>query len=136
MAAFLSQLFYYPWLGALVIAAQAWLLGHCLAYLLKTMGFKYGQLARYIPAPAAGGALRRYAYFVPTTMALLAALLFASGYVAIAKRRSLGVSLVVFAMLSAACYYSAGGTYLLFALVCIIYEVMTSSVASWASPTR
>lgn len=126
LAAFLSQLFYYPWLGALVVAVQAWLLGLCLVYLLKAMDFKHGRLARYIPALLLVVLYGRYAYFVPTTMALLAALSFGSGYVAIAKRRSLGVSLVVFGMLSAACYYSAGGAFLLFALVCIIYEVTAS----------
>lgn len=124
LSAFLSQLFYYSWLGALVITIQAWMLGSCSAYLLRVSGFKRWQVIRYVPALLLAILYGRYTYFLPTTMALLVALLCACAYLAIAQRKALGSSLVVFVLLSLACYYGAGGAFLLFALVGVIYELM------------
>jgi MFS family permease len=124
LSAFLSQLFYYSWLGALVITVQAWMLGLCTAYLLRASGFKRWRVIRYVPALLLLVLYGRYTYFLPTTMALLAALLCACAYMAAAQRKALGSSLVSFALLSLVCYYGAGGAFLLFALVCIIYELL------------
>jgi MFS family permease len=126
LSTFLSQLFYYSWLGALVITIQAWMLGLCAAYLLRVSGFKRGQVIRYVPALLLAVLYGRYTYFLPTTMALLAALLCACAYVAVAQRKALGSSLIVFLLLSLACYYGAGGAFLLFALVGVIYELMVA----------
>ena len=38
LAAFLSQLFYYSWLGAIVVGVQAWLLYLCVAHMLRSAG--------------------------------------------------------------------------------------------------
>ncbi|UCD49697.1 MAG: hypothetical protein JSW27_19455 [Phycisphaerales bacterium] len=126
VSAFLSQLFYYSWLGALVITVQAWLLGLCAACVLSVAGFKRGQLMRYVPALLLAVLYGRYTYFLPITMALLVALLCVCAYLATAQRRAKGSSLAVFALLSLVCYYGAAGAFLLFALVCIIYELLLS----------
>ncbi len=126
LSAFLSQLFYYSWLGALVITIQAWMLGSCAAYLLRVSGFKRCQVIRYVPALLLAILYGRYTYFLPTTMALLVALLCACAYLAIAQRKAPGSSMVVFVLLSLACYYGAGGAFLLFALVSVIYELMVA----------
>ncbi len=125
IAAFLSQLFYYPWLGALAIAIQAWLLGLCLAYLWRATGSKDNRYVRYIPALLLAVLYGQYTYFLPTTMALLIALLLACAYVGLAQHRPFGPSLVAFILLSVACYYTTGGAFLLFASACIIYEVIS-----------
>ena len=124
VSAFLSQSFYYSWLGALVIAVQAWLFGLCTAYVLRVAGFRRGQLLRYIPAVLLAVLYGRYAYFVPTTMALLVASLCVCAYLAIAQRQAGGSSLAIFSLLSVLCYYAAAGAALLLALVCIIYELL------------
>jgi len=38
LSALLSQLFYYSWLGALVVTIQAWLICLCIGYLLRIAG--------------------------------------------------------------------------------------------------
>jgi len=123
LSAFLSQLFYYSWLGASVITIQAWMLGRCSAYLLKAVGFKHWPVIRYLPALFLVALYGRYTYFLLTTMALLVALLCACAYVAVAQRKTLGSSLAAFGVLSLACYYGASGAFLLFALVGVIYEL-------------
>ena len=40
LSAFLVQFFYFPWAGALVITAQAWLLSFCFDYLLKATNLR------------------------------------------------------------------------------------------------
>ena len=123
LSALLSQGFYYSWLGALIVTIQAWLLGLCTGYLLKACGFTYGRPVRFAPALLLTVLYGQYTYFVPTTMALLVALLCACVYTAVARRKALIGSLTIFALLSAACYYAAGGAFLLFALIGAIYEL-------------
>ena len=124
LSAFLSQLFYSSWLGALVVTTQAWLLGLCTACLARAASLKRGAAIRYIPALLLAVLHGRYTYFLPTTMALLVALLCACSYVAAARRRTGTIRFAAFALLSLLCYYTAGGAFLLFALVCVIYEAL------------
>jgi hypothetical protein len=126
LSAFLSQLFYFSWLGAMVITMQAWALGRLLAYLLKKMGLKKLHVVTYIPALLLAVVYGRYTYFFPTTMALLCALALASVYMRLAARRARAVSVVSFAGLSLVCYYAAGAGVLLFGLTCAIPELFLS----------
>ncbi len=124
LSAFLSELFYYSWLGALVITMQAWLLGLSVAYLLRAVGGRRWDILHYVPALLVAVLYGRYTYFFPTIMALLIALLSSCAYLAVARGKTKVVGLVTFILLSLPCYYVVAGAFLLFAVVCIIYEGM------------
>ncbi|MEN6337012.1 MAG: DUF6057 family protein, partial [Phycisphaerales bacterium] len=50
LSAFVSQLFYYSWAGAAVIAVQAWAICACTGYLLRKAGLPGARLLRFVPA--------------------------------------------------------------------------------------
>ena len=50
LSAFLAQLFYYSWAGALVITLQAWLICACVDYFLKTINSHHFRWLGFIPA--------------------------------------------------------------------------------------
>ena len=125
LSAFLSQFFYYSWAGALVVTVQAWLLSVCIDYLLKAANLPRIRLICFLLPILLLVLYTRYAYFFATTMALLIALLFACLYLKIALSRTMALSyLSTFLSLSVILYYIAGGAFLLFAVVCAIYELI------------
>jgi MFS family permease len=123
LSAFLSQLFYFSWLGALVITLQAWAFGLVAMYLLGRTGLRRLPVLAYVPALFLLVLYGRYTWFFSTTMALLCALALASGYLHLAGGRTLAVSATIFVSLSLVCYYAAGPAVLLFALTCVIPEL-------------
>lgn len=123
LSAFLSQLFHYSWLGALVITTQAWMLGLCVAYLLRTTTQKALYVVRYAPALLLLIIYGQYRYFFPTTMALLFALAMACLYVRLTRGKTQALAVTFFIALSLVCHYAAGGAFLLFALTCTIHEL-------------
>jgi len=123
--AFLSQLFYYSWAGALVVTMQAWLLSLCIDYLLKATNLMRIRWIRFIPPILLLILYTRYTYHFPTTLAFLTALLLVCLYLKmtlsqIAISRYLGT----FLSLSVILYYLAGGAFLLFAVICALYELL------------
>jgi len=126
ISAFLSQLFYFSWLGALVVTIQAWTLGRLVAYLLRTMGLKRLHVVAYMPALLLLAIYGRYTYFFPTTMALLCALALASVYMRLAIKRPPAIGAASFMGLSLVCYYAAGAAVLLFVPACAIPELLAS----------
>jgi len=152
LSAFLSQLFYYSWAGALVVTVQAWLLSVCIDYLLKAtklpcstailaVSSRAGSpcCIGFIPSILLLVLYTQYAYHFATTLAFLTALLFVCLYLSILRqglrpdektilsRTTIFSSLVIFLSLSVILYYLAGGAMLLFAVVCAIYELLFSS---------
>ncbi|MHC4519200.1 MAG: DUF6057 family protein [Planctomycetota bacterium] len=127
LSAFLSQLFHYSWLGALVITIQAWALGLCVAYLLRATARKALDAVRYIPAPLLLIIYGQYRYFFPTSLSLLFALVLACVYVRLTSRKTQAPALAFFIVLSLVCHYAAGGAFLLFALTCTIRELFLPS---------
>jgi hypothetical protein len=126
VSAFLSQLFYIGWAGALVATLQAWSIGACIGYFLKTIEYRRLCCIRFIPALLLLVIYTQYTYhFIPIT-ALLAALIFVCLYLKLtAKNQRTGrFRMVVFLVLSVILYYLAGAGYLLFALLCAIYEML------------
>jgi len=127
LSAFLSQLFYYSWAGALVVTMQAWLLSACINYLLKTTNSPLIRWIGFIPPILLLILYTQYAYHFATTLAFLTALLFACLYLkATSSRTSVFSSLGTFLFLSVILYYLASGVILLFAVVCAIYELLFS----------
>ena len=126
--ALLSQLFYYSWAGAIVVAVQAWLLSACIEYLLRAANLTRIRLICFIPPILLLVLYTRYAYYFETTTALSIALLSACLYIRMTLSRTTTFSfLSVFLLLSVILYYLAGGAFLLFAVVCAIYELIFRS---------
>jgi len=126
--AFLSQLFYYSWAGALVVTVQAWLLSVCIDYLLKATNLRRIRWIRFIPPILLLILYTRYAYHFATTLAFLTALLFACLYLKMALSQTKIFSyLCTFLSLSVILYYLAGGAFLLFAVLCALYELLFRS---------
>jgi hypothetical protein len=125
-AAFLSQLFYIGWAGAIVATLQAWLICACAGYFIKAINYPRFCWVRYIPPILLLIIYTQYAYHFVTIMALLVALLFLCLYLSMEiKKPGLGwFRKVMFLILSLILYYLAGGAYLLFALLAAIYELL------------
>ncbi len=137
LSAFLSQLVYYSWAGALVVTLQAWLLCLCTGYFFKAINAPRLRCIRFIPPILLLVLYGRYTYHFVTTMALLAALLFVSLYLRLVAKHVSQIrysptrwvssklfDLLVFLVLSVILYALAAGAYLLFAVLCAIYELL------------
>jgi hypothetical protein len=122
LSAFLSQFFYLPWAGALVVTTQAWLICVCTDYFLKLIKASSLRWLRFVPPVLVFITYTKYTYHFVTTTALLASLLFVCLYLKVASDSRLP-RLLVFLVLSVILYAIAGGVYLLFALLCAIYEL-------------
>jgi len=125
-AAFLSQLFYIGWAGALVATLQAWLICLCAGYFIKAINYPSLRWVRFVPPILLLVIYTQYTYRFVTITAFLVALLFVCLYLRIIpKGPRLGwFRVVVFLVLSVILYYIAGGAFLLFALLCAIYEML------------
>jgi len=140
LSALLSQLFYSAWAGALVVTGQAWLLAACTGYLLRSTGVPGARWLRFAPPMLVLAAYNQYAYHFPTTLALLTALLFACLYIAVVSRHPAGarhqekrlksfdgLAVALLLVLSIVVYPVAAGAYLLFGVLCAIYELLVRS---------
>lgn len=122
LSAFLSQFFYYSWAGAIVVTLQAWLICACTDFFLKGVNAGRFRCVRFIPPILLIITYNKYTYYFAPATALLAALLFASIYLGVIKTSKLFIA-AAFLILSLILYYVAGGAYLLFAVLCAIYEL-------------
>jgi hypothetical protein len=128
LSAFLSQLFYYSWVGALVVTVQAWMMYLCLDYLLKAANLLKSNLICFALPILLLVLYSRYTYYFVTTMTFLAALLCVCLYLKLTLSRKKVLSCVtVFLIISVILYYLAGGAFLLFAVLCVIYELFFRS---------
>jgi len=125
LSAFLCQLFYIGWAGALVVTMQAWLIFACIGYILRVMNLSGLRWLRFVTPILMLITYTRYTYHFVTTTAFLAALLFLCLYLRAARLliSSLG-RLLVFLVLSVVLYYVAAGAYLLLVTLCAIYELL------------
>jgi hypothetical protein len=128
LSAFLSQLFYYSWAGALVVTVQAWLLSVCIDYLLRAVSLPRIRWIRFIPPILLLVLYTRYAYHFPTILAFLTAMLLVCLYLKMTFSQTAILGCIgTFLSLSIILYYLAGGAFLLFAVVCAIYELLFRS---------
>lgn len=125
VSAFLAQFFYYSWAGAIIVTLQVWLISVCTEYILKAIGASRLRWVRFVPAILLLVTYTEYTYYFDSAAALLAALLFVCLYLRTALKDSLFNS-AVYVFLSAIVYTIAGGAYLLFAVLCVIYELFFS----------
>jgi hypothetical protein len=125
ISAFLSQLFYIGWAGALVVTIQAWSMYACVDYILKALNLSVLRILRFVPVVILLIIYTQYTYHFYTTMAFLTAVSFLCLY--IEKTRFLVSDygrLIVLLVMSVILYYVVGGAYLLFALLGALYELL------------
>jgi hypothetical protein len=128
ISAFLSQFFYYSWAGALVVTIQAWLMCLCLEYLLKAADSSKSHLICFSLPILLLVIYTQYTYYFLTTTAFLTALLTVCLYLKTTLSfNKIFNSIIVYLILSAILYYIAGGAFLLFAILCSIYELIFRS---------
>ena len=121
-SAFLSPLFVYGWLGALVVTLLTLVI--CLAtrqFLLAVAGVG-GRVLFLIPALLVLLVLGQYCHPVELCVGLCVALVFANVYVRIGGSHLL-VRLALFAIASLLVYYLAAGLYVVFACLCGFFEL-------------
>lgn len=121
VSAFLCQLFYFRWLGALVLMLVAWVLCAATRVVLGSTGGGRLHALHLGPAVLLLLLYGRYANPLPTALALCAAMLSACAYVRTPLRGSLA-RLGVFLALGGALCYVAAGAVLVYAVVCGILE--------------
>jgi len=123
LAAFLAQFWYYSWAGAIVVTAVAWLICVCTGFFFRAVNAPTLRWVRFVPPVLLLILYTQYTFHFVTTVALLAALGFVCLYLKITPKNKSG-AFVVFMVLSVVLYYLAGGAYLLFAVLCAIYELL------------
>lgn len=124
LSAFLSQFLYYSWAGAFILTLHAWLIYMCTGTFVKALDSPRLDWIRFAPPILLLIIYSQYTYHFVTTVALLTALLFVCLYLRITLKRKELPRLAVFLVLSVILYYLAGGAYLLFAVLCVIYELL------------
>jgi hypothetical protein len=125
ISSLLSQFFYIDWAGALIVTLQAWLICLCFDYFLKVIAALRLRWLRFVPPILLLIAYTRYAYHFITMTAFLVSLFSACLYLKVAPNNNLR-RFIVFLALSLVTYPIAGGAYLLFAVLCAIYELFFS----------
>jgi len=125
LAAFVSQLFYYSWLGAFAITVQAALMSLCIETIANAIHSTHVRGIRFLPPILLLVLYTQYTYFLETTLALLTVLLTTCLYVKAALSRTKNFKCVgVFLILSVMVYYLSGGAFLLFVVLCAMVELM------------
>ncbi len=122
LSALLSQCYYYPWAGALIITTVAALLGLTTNTFMTAVVGARVPVVRFVPGILVLILCSHYSHQLSMLVALLVALLAVCVYVRTAHRSS-AVRLAVFLALSGPLYYLAGGAYLLYPLLCAVFEL-------------
>jgi len=122
ISAFLSQFLYYPWAGAFVVTLQAWLIFICTGCFFKAINAPRLSWLRFVHPLLLLITYSQYTFYFLTTMALLAALFCVCLYLRTTSNNK-PFLLAIFLTLSVILYTIAGGAYLLFAAICVIYEL-------------
>ncbi len=123
LAAFLSQLYYWSWLGSLIITLLAGLLCLATCGVFQALGSTRVRALHFVPAIFLLLLYSRYGHLLAAVLALLAALLFVNIYARSAPQPT-WLRLAAFLLLSAAVYYLAAGACLVFAALCGMLELL------------
>jgi hypothetical protein len=123
LSAFLAQSFYYSWLGAAVMTGQAWVLFRCTDYAMKTFGAPHLRGLRFLGPLLLLAVYSQYGFPFLTTMDLLAALLGLCLYWKLGSA-SVARAIGLFLSLCLLLYVAAGGSSLVFVVLCGLYELL------------
>ena len=130
-SAALAQLFYFSPAGAAVVTIQAWLLTLTTGYYLKAIKASPLRPLRFVPPILLLLIYSQYVYHFTTIMHLLTALAFVALYLTIVTKTK-HFHYLAYIILSSILYYIAGAVFLLFALLCIIYELFFNRRSTFA----
>ena len=122
--AFLSQLYYFSWAGALLITFLAWLLYFETSVLIKWIcSVKSVRIVHFIPSMMLLSMHSRYHHSLAVTLGMILMLGFLILYIRISRVRPL-FSLIFYLILAGMVHYLAGGHFLFFALLCSLIELV------------
>jgi len=121
LTAFLAQLWYISWAGALVATLTAWLIFVFTDKIFKLINLTYLHLISYAGPILLLSIYTRYVYHFDTAVSLLISLGFVVLYLKITSEQQ-PRRLSVFLVLSVILYYLGGRSYPLFAISCGILE--------------
>lgn len=119
---FLSQLYYFSWLGAAIITAVALLLYFAAKILVKSSVGARSKLISYVPVVILLMIYNRYDNQMISFITFLAALWFTVAYVKVEARKSYAC-VIVFLIMFSLLYYIAGGACFIFAVLVTVYEI-------------
>jgi len=122
-SAFLSQYYYYSWVGALIIVAVAWQITRCTAALIKHAGGGASAIHTCLPAILLVIPYNRYDHPLEMVLALLTGLWFFLAYKRLPLRDAAG-SGGLFTIMFALAYYLAAGGELLLALLALTDAIL------------
>ncbi|NOR16051.1 MAG: hypothetical protein GQ544_10115, partial [Candidatus Aminicenantes bacterium] len=122
ISGFLSQFYYIPWAGALIITVVAWALSLCLGRLLLQVTGNRSRLLRYVPALLVFMLSNQYEHVLAMALALLVALFSAFGFVRLARPQGKAKA-GLFVLFFVGLYLSAGSACLIFAAVVVPFVV-------------
>jgi hypothetical protein len=124
IASLLSQFFYYPFWGALVVTIIAWLISVITKDLIKSASkIKQVQFLHFIPATLLLILHLNYNFQLLYSLGLLSVLSFYSIFIHFAPGKS-HWRIIYYIIFSIVGYYISGGIFLLTALLCAIYEIL------------
>ena len=123
VSAFLSPLFVYGWLGALVVTSLVTLICLATRQFLAALSGVGGQVIFWVPALLILMVLGQYCHPVRLCVGLFVVLVFTNVYVRMGNA-GLAVRVTAFVVVSALTYYAVAGLYVVFALLCGIFELM------------
>ena len=121
---FLVQSFYYSWLGALLVTAQAWAIYLCTDYVIRSFGFSRWRCLRFLGPLLLLAIYSQYAFHFLTTMGLLLALIGFCLYLRLTPDWASGGAILLFLIVSVILYIVAGGPVLLFIMLCGLYQIL------------
>jgi hypothetical protein len=123
VTAFLAQLWYIGWLGALIATIAAWLIFICTDTIIRLINAPYIRFTRFVVPILLLAIYTRYTYHFDTAVSLLVALSFVVLYLKISCKQKRFSHPIIFLVLSAVLYYLGGKSFSLFAVICGIYEL-------------
>jgi hypothetical protein len=123
LTGFLSHLYYFSWLGALIITLTAWCIYRSVQEILVLVGSAKNTVLSLLPVILLTVPYNRYDNQLTAYLALSAALWFFVVYVKISAD-NIRLRAVVFMIFFALLYYVAGGASIVFAAMAVIYEIL------------
>jgi hypothetical protein len=122
ISAFLFQFFYHNWSGAFVVTLQGWLICWGIDYFIKKTAGHRLRCFRFVPGIILLVFYTQYLNVFVITTAFLVSMMFVCLYLKATENDKLSAT-VLFLIMSLVLYALNGGGYILFALLCAIYEL-------------
>ncbi len=124
IASFLAQLYYFPWVGALMITIFAALTVFFTRWLIQKTGgeIKVGVIS-FLPALLLLACHSKYEFLLNFTVGYILALLFSFLYISLVSENKVMRFLIYF-LSSLLLYFLIGGAFFLFVLLCGLFELL------------